>query len=88
MIQLIFTLAKYRHIICSVTQRTKERWASQMSQNNKSILVTTLVYLFIFGLAVSPLFEDMNLLRFLLIGFGAIFIISPLCYFYNNEDEE
>lgn len=59
-----------------------------MSQNNKSILVTTLVNLFLFGLAVSPLFEDMNLLRFLLIGFGVIWCLSPFIVFYNDKDEE
>ena len=59
-----------------------------MSQNNKSTLIITLVNLFVFGLAVSPLFEDMNLLRFLLIGFGAICIFSPFTIYYNNDDEE
>lgn len=58
-----------------------------MSQNNKTILVTTLVNLLVFGLAVSPLFEEMNLLRFLLIGFGVICILTPFVY-WNSEDEE
>lgn len=58
-----------------------------MSQNNKEILVTTLVNLIVFGLTVSPLFEDMNLLRFLFIGFGVICIFIPLMD-WDNEDEE
>lgn len=58
-----------------------------MSQNNKTILVTTLVNLIILGLAVSPLFEEMNLLRFLLIGFGVICILIPFLD-WDDEDEE
>lgn len=61
-----------------------------MSQNNKSTLIITLVNLFVFGLTVSPLFEDMNLLRFLLIGFGVICCLTPIAFLdnNNNEDEE
>ena len=58
-----------------------------MSQNNKSILVSTLVNLSIFGLAMSPLFEDMNLLRFLLIGFGIICFLIPFLD-WDIEDKE
>ena len=58
-----------------------------MSQNNKDILINTIVNLFVFGLTASPLFEDMNLFRFLLIGFGIICILTPFVY-WNNGDEE
>lgn len=59
-----------------------------MDQNNKSILTSTLVNLSLFGLAVSPLFEDMNLLRFLLIGFGVIFIFAPFSCGDDDEQKE
>ena len=58
-----------------------------MSQNNKTILVTTLVNILLLGLAVSPLFEEMNLLRFLLIGFGVICCLIPLIYLDNGEED-
>lgn len=58
-----------------------------MSQNNKTILATTLINFLIFGLTVSPLFEEMNLLRFLLFGFGVICILTPLMFLDNKSDD-
>lgn len=49
-----------------------------MSQNNKTILITTLVNYILLGLVVSPWFEDMNILSFLIIGFLFVCASTPL----------
>lgn len=58
-----------------------------MSQNNKTLLITTLVNLSAFGLLILPLFEDMNLLRFLFIGFGLICLFIPLMLWEDKSDD-
>ena len=59
-----------------------------MNQNNKTILIITLINVIAFGLAVSPLFEEMNLLRFLIIGFGGVCLICPLLLGWEDKDDE
>ena len=59
-----------------------------MSQNNVTSLIITLVNLSVFGFTISPLFKEMNLLRFLLIGFGAICILSPLITFWEDKNND
>lgn len=58
-----------------------------MSQNNKTALIITLVNLSTFGLLIFPLFEDMNLLRFLIIGFGLICLLIPLMFWEDKSDD-
>lgn len=58
-----------------------------MSQNNKTALIITLVNLSAFGLLIFPLFEDMNLLRFLIIGFGLICLLIPLMFWEDKSDD-
>ena len=58
-----------------------------MSQNNKTTLIITLVNLSAFGLLIFPLFEDMNLLRFLIIGFGLICLLIPLMFWEDKSDD-
>lgn len=58
-----------------------------MSQNNKTSLIITLVNLSAFGLLIFPLFEDMNLLRFLIIGFGLICLLIPLMFWEDKSDD-
>ena len=57
-----------------------------MSQNNKTSLIITLVNLSAFGLLIFPVFEDMNLLRFLFIGFGLICLFIPLMFWEDKSD--
>ena len=59
-----------------------------MSQNNKTSLIITLVNLSAFGLLIFPLFEEMNLLRFLIIGFGGVCLICPLLFGWEDKDDE
>lgn len=58
-----------------------------MSQNNKTSLIITLVNLSAFGLLIFPLFKDMNLLRFLIIGFGLICLLIPLMFWEDKSDD-
>lgn len=58
-----------------------------MSQNNKTSLIITLVNLSAFGLLIFPLFEDMNLLRLLIIGFGLICLLIPLMFWEDKSDD-
>lgn len=58
-----------------------------MSQNNKTSLIITLVNLSAFGFLIFPLFEDMNLFRFLIIGFGLICLLIPLMFWEDKSDD-
>lgn len=58
-----------------------------MSQNNKTVLIIILVNLSAFGLLIFPLFEDMNLLRLLIIGFGLICLLIPLMFWEDKSDD-
>lgn len=58
-----------------------------MSQNNKTTLIITLVNLSVFGLLIFPLFENMNLLRFLIIGFGLFCLLIPLMFWEDKSDD-
>ena len=59
-----------------------------MSQNNVTSLIITLVNLSVFGFTISPLFKEMNLLRFILIGFWSICILSPLITFWEDKNND
>lgn len=58
-----------------------------MSHNNKSILAVTLVNIILLLIALSDLFEDMNILRFLIIGFAFISVCCPLLCMDSNKDD-
>lgn len=59
-----------------------------MSQNNKTILITTLVNYILLGLVISPWFEDMNILSFLIIGFLFVCASTPLISLGLDDEDD
>lgn len=56
-----------------------------MGKDYKYVLVLTIINLLGLGVLVAPWFEEMNLLRFLIIGFLFICLISPLLIADKDE---